>query len=318
MKMDEMVSHSVHDNDDFDPLDLKKLAIQIISGWRVLVVSLAFFSSVAVVYLNMTDEKFEAKVVIASTKGEDKNNALGRYSSLASMAGISFSVGGEGGFNKYESLLTSVDQMQVLIDNNPWLLRTVFKREWDEEGGDWREPRGVLSTLKSLVIRSVLNGADWQPPSAERLSKGLKEEIVVTKDPDTGFLTIIFENADAEFASWLVVALHRSADNLLRVREKVRTLQRIGYLSETLDDTQLSEQRAILIELLSDEQQKMMMIEADEDFVAEIVQFPVISTIPTQPRPKGVMFLACLVALAFGCFVILTFSFELRSFKIWR
>lgn len=304
------------DDSDFDSLDLQELVLKIISGWRVLVLSVMLFSILAVVFLNVSEKQYEAKMIVTSTKGEGGTGGLGKYSSLANMAGINLSEGGEGGFNKYENFLTSPDQMQALIKENPHILRVLFGGEWSSQSKGWKEPGGVVSFVKKVVVRPFLNGSKWQPPSAERLAMHLQEKLILSKDMDTGFLTIIYEHPDAEFGAWLVGALHKSADNLLRSRERVRTDQRLDYLSETLAGTGNRAQREVLIELLSDEQQKMMMIEADESYVAEIVQFPVVSKIPTQPKPILTMLMAGLLGLVFGCFVVMVAPLNLSSFRL--
>lgn len=292
---------------DPDVLALRNLVVGVYEGWRFLLFVILIFLSLAILKLNLSEKEYIASIVVGSTSAEGEGSNLGRYASLASIAGVNLSLGRTGDFDKYESLLISTDQIQNLIDDNPDILPTIFGGEWDEKDQVWKRPGGVGSVVRSL-IHFLLNGPKWQEPSVERLTNYLRSKIVITKNPKNGFLTILYENRDSDFAARLVLALHRSADDLVRSRAEVRTFQRLSYLSEILERSLTNAQRDALIQLLLEENQKMMMIQVDESFVAEIVQFPLVSKIPSSPQPIVTILLACLAGFIFGCFGIIAFG----------
>lgn len=303
--------HKVIDGDP-DVLALRTLLLGIYEGWRVLLVSLLVCLSLAVLKLNLSEKEYAASIVVGSSSSESSGGDLGGYASLANLAGINLSAGRTGDFDKFESLLVSTDQMQELIDDYPDILMTVFGHEWDEVEGTWKEPGGVGSMVRSL-IHFFLNGPEWQEPSVERLTRYLRDKVSITKNPKNGFLTILYEHPDSDFAARMVLALHKSTDNLVRARAEVRTAERLDFLTETLATVHNNAQRDALIQLLMEEQQKMMMIQVDETYVAEIIQFPLVSKTPSSPQPVITILLAILAGLIVGGLGIVNFGIGSKS-----
>ncbi len=297
---------------DPDVLALRNLVVGVYEGWRFLLLVLLIFLSLAILKLNLSEKGYSASIVVGSTSTEGEGSGISQYASLASLAGVNLSLARTGDFDKYESLLISTDQIQNMIDDNPDILPTIFSGEWDEKDKVWKKPSGVGSVVQTL-IHFFLNGPKWQEPSVERLTRYLKDKIVITKNPKNGFLTILYENRDSDFAARLVLALHRSTDGLVRSRAEVRTSQRLSYLSGNLERSLTNAQRDALIQLLMEENKKMMMIQVDESFVAEIVQFPLASKTPSSPQPVVTVLLASLAGFIFGCFGIIAFGLDFKS-----
>ena len=73
----------------------------------------------------------------------------------------------------------------------------------------------------------------------------------------------------------------------------------LAYIESKLATVTVAELRLSLVELLSNQEKRMMMIKVDLPFAARIIQPPVASEDPTFPKP----FLALALAVAGGLFV---------------
>lgn len=292
-----------------DPLALLSMLLRVVSGWRVLFYAVLASILFTLIYLSMQEHRFTSRLVVTATDEDEASKGMGQFSSLASMAGISLQSSGEGGFLKYESVLISIESMERLLEQKPEYLKEVFKAEWDESSEKWSRPGGVKNSIKGL-LRPILSLPGWTEPSAERLERSLKGQISVKKNLDTGFLTIMYEHPNSEFASRLLMDIHRNADELIRERERTRARQRLEYLAVALGKTTVANQREVLIHLLSDEQQKMMMIESDDAYIAEIIHHPVASRIVSSPKPISSLMLAILFGIVVGAIGIFVLNLD--------
>ena len=75
------------------------------------------------------------------------------------------------------------------------------------------------------------------------------------------------------------------ADEHLREGTVNRTARQIEYIEEKLRTTALVEHRLAMVQLLSDQEKTMMMIQLDLPFAAELFEVPVVSDIhPSRNR----------------------------------
>ncbi|MGH6876694.1 MAG: hypothetical protein ACREHV_04860, partial [Rhizomicrobium sp.] len=93
----------------------------------------------------------------------------------------------------------------------------------------------------------------------------------------------------------------READNIIRADKRRDVAARIAYLNAALEHLTLADQKPELIDILSQQEQEMMMIESDRLYASTLIDMPYAPLRPTSPSPivdSAVAFaLACLAWL---------------------
>lgn len=262
--------------------------------------------ALAVAYLRVAEYSYTVKLsVTASTSSP---TLPGRLGGLASLAGVALPASdADRQFALYLDGLQSREAAQSLIQDRPDILRRIFWREWDAAAQKWSEPhRGVVGTAVRTA-REVLGVPQpaWRPPSPERLSEWLREELVITRIRDKPTVEISLQISDPELGKQLLASLNASADSYLRARAMGRATRRIQYLRSQLQTITVDTYRQALIDELANQEKWRMMASSDESFAAESFGAPVSSRLPTKPQPALVLVAALLVGIGIGAGVAL-------------
>jgi uncharacterized protein involved in exopolysaccharide biosynthesis len=106
---------------------------------------------------------------------------------------------------------------------------------------------------------------------------------------------IVLPHPDPVLAKTLLMALYRAADDHLRHQAKTRTETEIAYVQQALRADMLAEHRTALINVLSAQEQTMMMLRVDLPFAADLIQPPQAPSMPDWPNPLLVLVLSVLL-----------------------
>ena len=88
-----------------------------------------------------------------------------------------------------------------------------------------------------------------------------------------------------EGAERILGLILREADNVIREDKRRDVAARITYLNTALEHMALAEQKPELIDVLSDQQQEMMIIESDHLFASTMIDMPHAPLKPSSPSP---------------------------------
>ena len=110
---------------------------------------------------------------------------------------------------------------------------------------------------------------------------------------------ISFRHKDPVFEMQFLTWIHKESDELVRGDALERASRQIAYIGERLRTYSITEYRQALVQLLSEQEKQMMMIQVDLPFAARIINPPTVSDVPTSPQP----FLALALAVTGGLFL---------------
>jgi hypothetical protein len=258
---------------------------------------------IAFIYLNFATYEYAASYRVTPVRS-DGPGLSGGLSSLAAVAGVSVGRGDAAKpFTLYLNLLKSRDVATELAKDQA-LMRGAFRASWDQQTGQWRQPRSYTRWAKTLVRQ--IAGAPvrpWTPPDAARMQTWLQDHVSVSDDQRNAIATISLTDADPQFAVAMLTALDRSADQLVRQRSLARAEASIRYLQTTLPTVVLAEHRAALAESLGEQERVKMMSMASSSFAAEPLGAIVASPEPVTPNPLLTLAALSLLGILVGALV---------------
>lgn len=280
-------------------------------GWRVLIAGLFAGGIAGLVLLQILPQKFSSWVLVEPNTQSLTNisSRLGALGSLSSMVGLNLGGDADSEFSEYKTLLTSQAVADRLFQY-PEIPRTVFEDQWDTKRANWHRPLDPVA-LAAQFARLLAGLASWEPPKPEDLRRYLERKLDIDEDFKTGFVRTKYAHKDADFARHLVTLLHREADRVIRQRALSRSQQRIDYLNTQLAAEARTDQRDVIIQLLSAESQNMMMASVDQNYAAVPIEQPFASSVPSSPNGAAIGFGAAAAGLGLAALFLLGKSWGL-------
>lgn len=283
-------------------IDLKAALANLARYKWLLIAGAAIGVLVAMLHLRTVTYSYTVAMKVTPVASE-QSTATSRFTSLASLAGISLGDSERSQFQLYLDSFTARSTAEALM-REPALLRGMFPREWSEEERRWvKPPRTLERLIKDVVVEAVGLGREpYQGPTAARVEEYLIATIRIREgDP----ITLVHLNAaDRTFGTALLTFLNRYSDRTLQRRDRIRSQAYIKYLMRNIGKTQLTEQRAAYAAMISDQEKRLMVASSGLPYAAEVIQPPYSSRRPTQPNIPFTLIVGGLLGLMVAAILI--------------
>lgn len=210
-------------------------------------------------------------------------------------------------YARYQDILAST-VVADRLEKKYGMLKTVFAGQWDAKNNKWVPPEPTLvSTIKGWFIR-LANIRPWHPPDVTDLAGYLKGNLLITPSTLTDITVIEMESRDPALAAKLMLAAHREANQVLSDQVAARARQQVKYLEDKLATTMVSDYRATLLALLSQQEKTVMLTQTNASYAADVLSPPIVWPTPVSPRPILSIFVAALVGSLLGLLVTIFFG----------
>lgn len=285
-----------------DEIDLLALAAAIWQRRWIVIGAVIASVAVAIFYLNVATYKHTAELkVIPSQSSGVGGSSTGGLAGLASLAGVNLSK--DGGVSPFEQYLEGINSGLVAetLSDNTKIMKELFRSEWDENTQRFVERRGLLSNV-AQSIKGVLGlpTYPWQEPNTARLQGYIQENVVVSENPKSQFVTVSFEHSDPKFARLFLTELHETLNEELRQKALVRSTKYINYLTAQLQRVTIAEHREALVQALSEQEKFRMTASSGLAYAADPFGSVTVSLRPTSPRPAIVIILSIVLGGVIG------------------
>lgn len=281
----EGLSHTGRNESDSGPasgsFDLQVLdALR--SYWLPIAVTTLIFAAGMLLLQAVSAPTYVATAVLSPSNSATAGpvSKLGR---LASIAGIDLSSAKPASnFERFQYLLTSPSLAEFQIrEHNP--LPEIFADRWDPIAKRWR-PAGGLGASIRAAINPIFGLPIATDPDAHTLATYYGRMLDQQKVPDTGMVRLVLRGRDPEAAEATLKQLIDDANEMLRREAAANAQHQAAYLRGRLAETQVQDYRATLIDLLTEQEQTLLLSNGSIPFAAELIEVPNSSGTPTK-RP---------------------------------
>ncbi len=264
----------------------------------IILATIVVIVGLTVLWMKWTQPLYTAKMIVAAAHPVRPAKGFSDARSLPAIVGINLGGDTVSDFNRFLTVLETVELARELHERHN-LLQRIYQKSWDAKAGRWVPPEGSLAEFKK-ALKKFLGLPTWVPPSPESLAQYLAKAVTVSRIRKTNIRRIELEYPDPEFALQLLELIYKTADDMLRKRARVRTARQIAYIEEKLRAVTVHEHRLSLVALLSEQERAMMMNQVDLPFAAEIIERPNTTGIPSFPRPAPILAFALVGGLLLG------------------
>jgi LPS O-antigen subunit length determinant protein (WzzB/FepE family) len=290
-----------------DEIDLFELLGKIIAGWKAIILFILVFFIAAVFYLRNATPIYATyyQVTPAASSSGSISGKLGNLGGIAALAGVSLS--GQGGAASPFDLYLEYIKSRALADKlaqDPFIMQGFFTDQWDRQAKQWREPKGMLITIKTSVKGLVgQSEKSWQPPNSEDLQKVLEKQVNVlkpgTKGPD--IYKISLNHPNPAFARYVLKRVNELADAKVRSESLTRATRYADYLSRRLSSVVIAELRKDLSDALAEQEKSIMLASSDSSYAALLVSGIYSDSMAVSPKYIPVLAIALVLGFFMGC-----------------
>jgi uncharacterized protein involved in exopolysaccharide biosynthesis len=268
--------------------------------WPLLAGLVVAFLLAATLAMALAEPSYRATALIGPPgqrlDATELSGASGAAASLASRLGLKRTLGGsDNTYDKYVSVLTS-NRLAAGLARDTDVMQTLFAQQWDGETHQWRRFGGPLFEAKRL-LKGLLHWPAKTQPDADDLSKALAARFTIDAPLSTQFATVALTAKSPAEAEAILSAILKEADNLIREERRRDVAARIAYLEKVLPTIDAADQHTALAAVLSDQQQSMMEVEADQRYAFSLIDPPHAKAVPVTPNPKLNYLAAILLAV---------------------
>jgi uncharacterized protein involved in exopolysaccharide biosynthesis len=288
-------------------IDLRQI---ITSLWRGKIF-IIFCTTVSIAFAsyNLRHEEKRYSIIHKLKPVNQKENGpnLSGLGGIASLAGINLPSSTSSDFNVFKELIYSTEVSQKIIENED-LTRMLFAGEWSQDLGKYSAgKKSKISELKNYVKKLILGEEEekYIPPNSRRLARFISEYVKITVERKTGFLSLTSEHSQPELILKLLIEISNISDGIIRDRYVNFSKEPLEFYKEKLNSSRSREHREALAQLISKEQQKLMLASSSKYFAVEPITKPVISLYPTHPRPLSSLIISFFIGLVSSILIVL-------------
>ena len=229
---------------------------------------------------------------------------------LASLAGVNLSAAGA--IDKTDlaiELLKSKAFLAAFIQKNQLVLPLMATKNWNMTTDQLVLDEDIYDAATKTWLRDVPPPRKPEPSLTEA-AEVLSELIELNKDKTTGIVKISLEYLSPELAQQWVQDLVKAVNAEIRTRDIQESENSLRYLNEQLAQTQITELRSALVQLIEDQTKTLMLANIREEYALKVVDPAFLPEEKFKPRRSAVVLLSM-----FGVMLFLSMIAYLRCLK---
>lgn len=283
------------DNSDHE-IHLLEIFSVLLQGKFIIFSLTAFLSTVTVIFSLLLPNMYESKVLLAPINSSSGiSGALKGYSSLAGLAGLTLpSSVDDSNTAKAIKKIVSLSFFEENILTKIYLPDLMAVKAWKPKTNMIVFDENIFDSNKGSWVRNY-SYPQQQKPSAQESFEKFKQHISLNEDNKTGFITLSIKHQSPYVAKQWVELVVNEINNFYREKDKLESGKAVNYLNQQIATTTYSEIKEVLAELLQEESKKLTLIEANQFYVFDIIDPPVVMERNSEPNRVLIFILGSLM-----------------------
>jgi len=296
-----------HPNDFDDEIDLRELFYVLLEGKWIIVSLTAFISIVGVIYSLSLPNIYESKALLAPVDSSSGiSGALGGYSNLAGLAGISLPSGGdEGNSAKAIQKISSLSFFENNILTNIYLPDLMTVKSWNSKTNIVAFDENVYEANTNSWVRDYSYPRQQIPSAQESFAVFKKKHLALSEDKKSGFNTLSIKHQSPFVAKQWAELIINEVNSFYRQKDKSESEKSVSYLNQQISMTGLSEIKQVLAKLLQEETKKLTLIEANQFYVFDYIDPPAVMELKSEPKRALICILSALLGAILSALLVL-------------
>jgi len=295
-----------------DEIDLAVLFKALFQGKWIIISFTSIASIIVVIYSLSLPNIYKAEALLVPLSSNDNvGGNLQDLGGLASLAGISLGDSVDMSAIAIEKLhsLSFFEEKILPQINLPDLMAV---KSWNPSSNLITYDEEIYDASTQTWTREI-TPLQTPQPSAQESFIAFMEHVGGIKDLKTTFVTIFAKHQSPFIAKEWADLVIKELNSFYREKDKTEAMYAVDYLNEQLSVTRLSEVKLVISEVLAQQIQTLSLIEANENYVFDFIDPPVVKEKKSEPRRAIICIVGALLGGFLGAIVAL-----FRFFKPFR
>lgn len=266
---------------------------------------------IAVLFSISLPNQYKSSILVtpASKESNSLSGLTSQLGGLASIAGVNLGANQD---NKSQIALELMKSQSVIkeFDKLYNLKSTIMATTgWDSANNKLIYDTALYdAALKEWVAE---DGISLEPTDFDLYQYFTKNTLSISKDSETGFITITVEHYSPYVAKELVEKLLAYINQRIKASEIDEGNERISYLTSAVNKTELFQMKGVFYQLIEQQEQNKMLAMTTKEFALKTIDPAVLAE--KKSSPKRV--LICLLGVILGIFVALLYAIFLMVYR---
>jgi len=273
----------------------------------------SIFSLISIIYALMLPNIYQSKATLmAVEQSSGMSGMVGRYSGMASLAGISLD--SESG-SKDQEAIARIKSFEFFSNNllpNMKLENLMAVKKWNQASNTLTYYAGDFNSESRQWLRKAKPPRSNIPTSQEAYEEFV-EIMSVNKDKKTNLVTLMVEHKSPFIAQQWVEIMINQIDQVMRDQDRQTATKSIEYLN-SLAPTVINEDIKKALSALQQEQMKrLMMVEANDNYVFKVLDSPIAAELKSKPRRSLIVIWGTILGMVLSALGVLVFNYTRKS-----
>lgn len=298
---------AIRQEDQNPEMSLLGILEEIQRKWGILLTFIVASLLIATVYAFMIPNMYKSEVVVSPSESGDSNALSGMASSLSSVVSLT---GLSMGTKKIDELTIALETMvsrtflTQFVEKHDLLPELMAVTGWDEKSDHLQYNTDIYDPEKREWKIHPESGLSLKPSSWNYIPK-LRERIVMTKNPETGILTIHVTHVSPTIAHRWITALINDINDYMRTKDINEANRSIEYLQAEISDSSLTEMKSVFYSLIEQQIRTGMIASVRPDYVLKVIDPAIIPEGKDSPKRELIIIFGAILGAFIGVFFIM-------------
>ena len=273
----------------------------------------SIFSLISIIYALMLPNIYQSKATLmAVEQSSGMSGMVGRYSGMASLAGISLD--SKSG-SKDQEAIARIKSFEFFSNNflpNMKLENLMAVKKWNQASNTLTYYSSDFNSESRQWLRKAKPPRS-NIPTAQEAYEEFVEIMSVNKDKKTNLVTLMVEHKSPFIAQQWVEIMINQIDQVMRDQDRQTATKSIEYLN-SLAPTVINEDIKKALSALQQEQMKrLMMVEANDNYVFKVLDSPIAAELKSKPRRSLIVIWGTILGMVLSALGVLVFNYTRKS-----
>jgi len=293
-----------------DEIDLRELFGIIWQGkWWIIAITFVFAVG-SVIYSLSLPNIYKSEATLAPTSGGGLSQMAGQLGGLASLAGVNLGGNSTDKTTIALEILKSRAFIKSFVEKYDILPELMAVEEWNRGTGIVFNNE-VYNPDTNEWLREVEPPQQPKPSSWEYVRVFREESLQISKDEETGLVTVAVNHQSPKVAEQWVEWLVKDINNYMRERDIREARRSLEYLNKELQSTSLSDMQQVFYQLIEKQTQTIMLANVRPEYIFQTLDPAVV---PEQ-KAKPSRALICIIGTFLGGFLSVGFVLVRNIFR---
>jgi uncharacterized protein involved in exopolysaccharide biosynthesis len=241
-----------------------------------------------------------ALLKLSDSEGANGFSSLAsQYGGMASLAGISLPSGSSDKSDYVIEIIESREFSSHLLQFENLKLMLMAIESYDMTSKTIQYDPKIYNIKSKKWVREPINGN--LAPSDLELHSSIKEKLSISKNKQSGFITISFEHKSPLFSKKMIDLIIRELNIKVKEKDQEESTLALSYLQKQIKNTEQSEIRKAVFNLIESQLQIQMLSNIKKDYIVTTIDKPFIPENKSSPARAFIMIMGAFFGLIFSC-----------------